>query len=77
MAVELIKGIEITAFIKLVFNSATYVHIYDIVFKAKEEGEFIAKMIFRLYFTDWTSNNTKKMCSIFQTPRVRLGLPNR
>ena len=22
-------------------------------------------MIFRLYLTDWTSNNTKKMCSIF------------
>ena len=25
----------------------------------------LLEMIFRLYLTDWTSNNTKKMCSIF------------
>ena len=38
----------------------------------------LLEMIFRLYLTYWTSNNTKKMCSIcFQTPRVHLGLPNR
>ena len=34
----------------------------------------LLEMIFRLYLTDWTSNNTKKVCSIFfQTPRVHLG----
>ena len=25
----------------------------------------LLEIIFRLYLTDWTSNNTKKMCSIF------------
>ena len=25
----------------------------------------LVEMVFRLYFTDWTSNNTKKMCSTF------------
>ena len=25
----------------------------------------LLEMIFRLYLTDWTSNSTKKMCSIF------------
>ena len=25
----------------------------------------LLEMIFRLYLTDWSSNNTKKMCSIF------------
>ena len=37
----------------------------------------LLEMMFRLYLFDWTSNNTKKMCSVFQTPRVLLGLPNR
>ena len=31
----------------------------------------LLEVIFRLYLTDWTSNNTKK------THRVHLGLPNR
>ena len=25
----------------------------------------LLEMMFRLYLTDWTSNNTKKMCSVF------------
>ena len=46
--------------------------------KQKLRENFFARNDFRLYLTDWTSNNTKKMCShFFQTPRVHLGLPNR
>ena len=54
-------------------------YIYKISYlKQYLRDNLLLEIIFRLYLTDWTSNNTKKMCSIFfQTPRVHLGLPNR
>ena len=33
--------------------------------KQKLRENLLLEMIFRLYLTAWTSNNTKKMCSIF------------
>ena len=44
--------------------------------KQKLREFFFARNDSRLYLTDWTSNNTKKMCShFFQTPRVPFGAP--
>ena len=34
-------------------------------FKQYMRENLLLEMIFRLYLTNWTSNNTKKMCSIF------------
>ena len=41
-------------------------YIYKISYlKQYLRDNLLLEMIFRLYLTDWTSNNTKKMCSIF------------
>ena len=41
-------------------------YIYKISYlKQYLRDDLLLEMIFRLYLTDWTSNNTKKMCSIF------------
>ena len=33
--------------------------------KQKLGENYLLEIFFRLYLTDWTSNNTKKMCSVF------------
>ena len=41
-------------------------YIYKISYlKQYLRENLLLEMIFRLYLTDWTSNNMKKMCSIF------------
>ena len=43
-----------------------FMYIYKISYlKQYLRDNLLLEMIFRLYLTDWTSNNTKKMCSIF------------
>ena len=50
--------IKMTAIVLLMY---TYKTSY---LKQKLRENLLLEMIFRLYLTDWTSNNTKKMCSI-------------